>query len=69
MEFLSVLDVPQESYMSNLTTNEVIVNMASKKLDFIIHFTPTDVYETEAYKKIVKQMQPKLQFVLNDSSK
>lgn len=55
--------------MSNLTTNEVIVNMASKKLDFIIHFTPTDVYETEAYKKIVKQMQPKLQFVLNDSSK
>lgn len=55
--------------MSNLLKNEVIANIASKELDFIIHFTPMAIYKTAAYKKIATQMQPKRQFVLNDSSK
>lgn len=66
---ISVLDIPKESYMSNFASNEVMANMASIELDFIIHFTPMEVFKSTAYQKIITEMKPKQHFLLNDSSK
>lgn len=72
LEF-SVIDVPNDGFLTDLQKNEKLTNILEQNkstgIEMMIHFTPNNVFQSEGYQNFVESVGAKRQLILNDSNK
>lgn len=69
----SVIDVPSREYLQDLERNELLNEhideiKANLGMDFVAHFTSSDIIEAPEYQKFMRRINAKIHFALNETN-